>query len=130
MLYVKMPLLDIRPYGFVRDRNHRQRRSCACWLGSDTGVAYFVGHGSGLHCGTCGRFQRFGSGFVAVGMFEENSVASANGCLPTAGRVPGEADARCRIEQMAFHTTVRDTFRDAALHDPVESISNNQIGRW
>src|SRR6185437_8153721 len=63
-------------------------------------------------------------------MFEENSVTPANSCFSTACWIPGEADTRGWIEQMAFHATIRHAFGDATLNDPVESISNNETGCW
>ena len=53
-------------------------------------------------------FEEFGVGFAAVGVFEEDAVAAANGGLAVAEGIPGKSKARGRIEQMALQAARRN----------------------
>ena len=79
--------------------------------------------------GLAARLQRFGVGFVAVGVFEEHSVAAPNRHFAVALRIPRKTDAGSGIEQVALHAAVGHSRRHAALHNSVERIPNDQPGR-
>src|SRR5262249_10531419 len=83
-------------------------------------------------------FKRFRVALVAVGVLIEDTVSTANGRLAVALGIKGEADARCRVEEMPVQaarigvgasTGVRETgnregpSRAAALNDAVKGIA-------
>src|SRR4029077_21262474 len=86
-----------------------------------------------------GAFQGLGGAIVTVGVLEKEAVAAANGQLTIASRIPGEADARSRVKEMAFHAAGVGRGADrgarksgngkraalaAALNDAVERIAS------
>ena len=60
-------------------------------------------------------FERAGVGFVANSVVEKYSVAGADGSLAVAERIPGEADARSGIKDMAGHAAVGNAVYAASL---------------
>src|SRR2546421_5044124 len=113
-LDVQVPLLNVRPNGFVRNGNNRKWKE---WnrstIRTDARVAAIRPSGAsvkphsdvGLRRGKnerWGAFQRFGVAFVAVGMFVEDTVAAADGHLAVSLGIKRESDPWCRIEEVAF----------------------------
>src|SRR5256885_1663634 len=151
MLNIQVPLLHVRPHGLARNGERIQGKQRAS---ADAGIA--TGR-SRAPCGTCSAnirlrgsedqrrrsFERFGVAFVTVGVFEKDAVTAANRGLAVTFGIKREADARSRVEEMAFETAVirrgsdcrswkgrKNTRRygtgsslSAALHNAVEWIA-------
>src|SRR5882757_1623755 len=101
LLDVEVPLLDVRPNHFVRDGADGKREENAS---ADPTVTADVELRS-IERKRRGAFERFGVGFVAVRVLEEDAVTTANGHFSVALWIPREADARSGVEDMAFHAT-------------------------
>src|SRR5258707_11749814 len=108
VLDIKVPLLNVGPYLFRGDGDNALRELPA--KGSThirvTGCSYVaVNVESAADILLCGvlyqrrrAFERGGNGFVAVRVFEENTITAADRCLAITPRIPGKADARRRVE--------------------------------
>jgi hypothetical protein len=82
VLNVEVPLLHVGPGRFARNRDKRQRSSAGAEeCGSQIGIARDVYDATGLGVDVVG-LERLGIGFIAVGVLEEDAVASAYGPLP------------------------------------------------
>src|SRR5579864_3756895 len=113
-LDIQMPLLHVRPnrpidndaWRFVVDERRGERTTAAdasvpCRVGgrARTKARGNVGLAGCEHSG--GRtFKRLSIGFVSVAVLEEDAISAANGHLSITVWIPGESDARRRIEQM------------------------------
>src|SRR6267154_397729 len=126
LLDVEVPLLDVRPNHFVRDGADGKREENAS---ADPTVTADVELRS-IERKRRGAFERFGVGFVAVRVLEEDAVTTANGHFSVALWIPREADARSGVEDMAFHATGfvvganGSATRAPALNDAVEGIAS------
>ena len=67
-------------------------------------------------------FHALGVGFVAVGVFEEYSVAAAESGLAGPKRIPGETDAGSGVEEMALRAADGNAAH-ATLHQAVEQVT-------
>src|SRR5258706_7672623 len=109
-LHIEMPLLYVRPDGFIRNGGHAQREK---WNRSACASDVRIARHFKLRCveGEGSRtFEGFGFAFVAVGVLEENAVAAPNGHLAVTLRVKRESDARRGIEKVPLHASwVRGT---------------------
>src|SRR5579871_4802071 len=78
-----MPLLHVRPSGFIRDRYEIQRRSSATEeTGIQVGIARDI-HDAGCLSVDVVLLQRFGISLIAIGVFEEDAIAATDGPLLT-----------------------------------------------
>src|SRR6266404_8728992 len=102
-LHIEMPLLYVRPDGFIRNGGHAQREK---WNRSACASDVRIARHFKLRCveGEGSRtFEGFGVAFVAVGVLEENTVAAPNGHLAVTLRVKRESDAWGGIEKVPLH---------------------------
>src|SRR4249920_4158751 len=88
VLNVQVPLLYVGPNGLVWDGDHRQRRCRSGWLWNNLIVSDHAEDRCGLHNRTRSRFQRLRIRFVAISVFEEDTISTTNGSLPVSARVP------------------------------------------
>src|ERR1700687_5714580 len=113
LLYVQVPLLDVRPDSLVRDGNDGKRKEVyQSSPSADAGI-------SALSCGASadstgdvglrrrkhewgGALQRFAVAFAAVCGIVEDPVAAADGHLAVAFGIPSEPDTRGGIEKMSL----------------------------
>src|SRR5579884_2035061 len=134
LLDAQIPLLQVRPNGLFGNRGHRQRKEQAS--AADVRVA---GDVELLRRQNERRrsFERFGIAFVSIGVLKEDAITAADGHLAVAARIPSEADALRRVEEMTAHAAGVGTSSDAragesrhgesaalaaALDDSVEGI--------
>src|SRR5580700_4102644 len=158
LLDVEVPLLHVRPYGLIWNCIDRKReyRHCAC-TGANACVTAVGTTGARAHASGDVRlrsphyegrrtFQRFRIGFVAIGVFEENTVAAADSHLAVALGIPRKTDTRGGVEEMSIQAASirgrsdinvlecrsRDEgqtpSRSSALHDAVERIAGTSSG--
>src|SRR2546423_1480449 len=57
-------------------------------------------------------------------MLVEDAVPAPDGPSATSKRIPGETNARRRVQQMALHATGRDARGDATLHNAIGKVAN------
>src|SRR5262249_5157851 len=123
MLHIKVPLLNIGPYGFRRNGIHTKRKlslSLASSAVADDVVSL---------CGVRQRrrvLQGLCIAFVSIGVFVENAVAATDGSLAISPRVISKADARRSIEKMTLHAADRYPRCHSALNDSIWQVGN----RW
>src|ERR1700730_11028088 len=124
VLDVEIPLLDVGPLHAIRQGDGAKwAYSTARLRGrTDVSVAGYVAYTTVQHVGGNAGLQRLGIGFVAVGMFEEDTVASPDGPLAIPSGVIGKANARRGIEPFIFHAAGHHAL-GAALDDPVEGVA-------
>src|SRR5262249_19000893 len=90
---------------------------------SDTHVIQGIGLSNAKHDRRTG-LQRTSIRLVSCPMLVEESVPATNRCLATTGWIPGETQARSKVEQMPGHAargcSVYTTLNQAhILHDPL-----------
>src|ERR1039458_7720704 len=107
VLHIKVPLLHVRPNGFVGNRveTQRKRRSYASGGGSNAAVARNVVLGRTLQQRRGLAFHAFGVGLVTVSVLVEDAIATTKRCFAVAEDVVGKADTRCGVEQMSLQAT-------------------------
>src|SRR5580698_153781 len=129
LLYIQVPLLNVRPDLLLRERNH------SLWkLGADRSahlrgtrldnvpVSIERRGNVGLHRilhQWRRAFQRGRDRLLPVCVLEEDTVSAADRQLAVAPGIPGKPDARAGIEQMSLRATCWYSAY-AALHHSVE----------
>src|SRR5205823_11208423 len=119
MFDIEVPLLHVRPDRLRRNRVNAQRKIEALPAGvgvSDDVVLIRRDHQRR------GTFQRFRIAFVAIRVLVEDSVGGSDRSLTIAGWVPGKAEARRWVEQMAL-LAARFYSSYSALHESVERVT-------
>src|SRR6267142_4807680 len=102
LLYVQVPLLDVRPDSLVRDGNDGKRKEVyQSSPSADILVTGDVRLRRRKHEWR-GALQRFAVAFVAVGVLVEDPVAAADGHLAVAFGIPSERDTRGGIGKMSL----------------------------
>src|SRR5215831_8756708 len=99
-----MPLLHVGPNDLVRNGIEAVGESeChSATTAADAAIANDVGLRSRLQQRRGLPFHTFRVCFVAVGVFEEDAISTANGCFAISKHIPGESNSRGRIEQMSL----------------------------
>ena len=102
-LGVEMPLLDVRPNGFVGNgiNSQGEKQSPA-----DISIASDVKLLGGQH-ERRGTFQGFCIALVAVGVLEKDAVPAANSHLAVALRIEGKPNARRGVKEMSLQAARR-----------------------
>src|ERR1700675_1109476 len=116
VLNVKVPLLHVRPDRLIGNRDHLERgraygsrlhrtRTRSLW--NNLAIrTHGLGDRGSLHRRTGSRLQRLRIRLVAVAVFEEHTITTANGGFAIALGIPSKADTRGRIEKVTLHTAV------------------------
>jgi len=110
MLYAQVPLLHVGPLDSVRDGDGSERagRPGGSLASSNTWVpTWNVADGSVRREGRCALLEKFGVGFVAVHVLEEDAISPADGPFAVTDGIVGEAEARPWIDPLVFKTARR-----------------------
>ena len=116
-LHIEIPLLHVRPDSLSWNGIHTERKCNS--TPTDIGVADDVVL-RGVEHQRRAALQRFRVAFVAIGVFEEDSVSATNCSFAVAEGIVRETDAWRGIEEMAFHATGGNT-AGAALYQASET---------
>src|SRR5580658_2396848 len=119
------PLLHIRPNRLHRDGSYIQREGnwgeTLCTLITRSLANGAPALGIDLSHAEHDRrrtFERTSIRFVGSSMLEENAISASDRSLPCTGRIPGESNTRCWIQQVPGHAARRPATHPA-LHNAV-----------
>src|SRR5579859_8001973 len=117
LLQAQVPLLHVWPNHFIRNGIKGQREDrYGAGTSANAGVSAsgagragaYTTRDIGLrsaHHQRRGAFQRFTVGLVTISVLVKNSIAAADGHLAVAFRIPGKANTRSGIKQVALEAT-------------------------
>ena len=102
----QVPLLNVRPRDLGGDGNRAdwEKEPAAC---ANVRVSRDIVLRRVLRIRSGALLQDFGVSFVAIHVFEENAIASADGHFAVAERIPSEAQTRSRIDEFVLHAAGR-----------------------
>src|SRR5271168_2616117 len=123
VLHVQIPLLHVRPLDVVGNGDGIQRAyRPASRRSAHVGVTGYVADAAVENVWRGGALQGFCVGFVAVGVFKENAVATAHRPLAIAQRIPGKTDSRPGIDVFVL-LAAGHAICGTALDDAVKDIA-------